>query len=74
MQYVLSASSLTFPSLEDDPIIFEKCFSLIYSRLLRCSIAMGSSTGLVPVGPAKVKAQKSILLTESTPDVKLKNT
>ena len=34
---------------------------------------MGSSIGLVPVGPAKVKACESILFTEGTPDVKIKN-
>ena len=34
------------------------------SRLPRHSTARGSKTGLVPVGPTKVKAHKSVLLTE----------
>ena len=46
----------------------------MYSRLLRHSTARGSSTGLVPVGSTKVKACKSILLTEGTPKVEIKNT
>ena len=42
---------------------FQKLFldnsnPLIYSRLSRCSTAKRSSTGLVPIGPAKVKALK----------------
>ena len=40
-------------------------------QLLRYSTAGGSSTGLGPVGPAKVKARKSILFTEGTPEVKI---
>ena len=43
----------------------------IYSRLSRRSKARGSSTGLVPVVPANVKARKSILFTEGTPEVKI---
>ena len=45
----------------------------IYRWLLRCSTAKGSSTGLVPVGPPKVKACKSILVTEGTPKVEIKS-
>ena len=33
----------------------------MYNQLLRRSTARGSSSGLVPVGPTKVKACKSIL-------------
>ena len=33
----------------------------------RYSTARGSSTGLVPVGPAKAKARKSVWFTEGTP-------
>ena len=52
------------------------CLSLvmIYSWLSRHSTSRGSSTGLVPVGPTKVKAHKSILFTEGTPEVEIKNT
>ena len=51
------------------------CFcDIIYSRLSKCSTAKGSSTGLVPVDPTKVKALISILFTESTPEVEIKNT
>ena len=32
-----------------------------YSRLLRCSTAMGSSTGLVTLGPLRYRACKSVL-------------
>ena len=42
--------------------------------MLRLDIARGSGTGLVTVGPAKVKACKSILFTEGTPEVEIKNT
>ena len=38
---------------------------IIYSRLSRLSTARGSITGLVPVGPTKVKAFKSVLFTEA---------
>ena len=38
----------------------------INSLLLKRSTVSGSSTGLVLVGPAKVKTQKYILFTEST--------
>ena len=50
-----------------------KCFfiDIIYSRLLRPSTARGSSTGLVPVDPTKVRARKSILFTECTPEVEI---
>ena len=44
----------------------------IYSQLWRCSTAKGSSIGLAPVGPTKVKACKSILFTEGTTEVKIK--
>ena len=37
----------------------------------RHSTARGSNTGLVPVGPAKVKTRKSVLFTEGTPEVKI---
>ena len=43
----------------------------LYSWLLRHSSARGSSIGLVPVDPAKVKACKFILFTEGTPEVKI---
>ena len=46
----------------------------IYSRLSRCSTAKGSITRLFLVGPAKVKASKSILLTEGSPEVEIKKT
>ena len=39
----------------------------IYSQLSRHSMAMWSSTGLVPVSPAKVKAGKSIIFDQKTP-------
>ena len=45
-----------------------------YSRLSRRSTARGSTTWLLPVGPAKVKARKFILFTEGAPEVKIKNT
>ena len=38
----------------------------IHSRLLRCSTARGSNTGLFQVGPTKVKARKSFLLIEGS--------
>ena len=45
---------------------FDKYYSDLYffSQLLRCNTARGSSIGLVPVGPTKVKGHKSILFTE----------
>ena len=46
----------------------------IYSRLWRHSTARGFSTSLVTVGPSKVKGRKSVLFTEGTPEVKIKNT
>ena len=39
--------------------------------MLRLNTARGSSTGLVPVGPSKVKACKSFLFTEGVPEVKI---
>ena len=47
---------------------------VIYSPLLRHSTARGSNTRLLPVGPAKVRAGKSILFTGGTPEVEIKNT
>ena len=44
---------------------------VIYSLVSRCSTARGSSYGLVPVSPAKIKARKSILFTEGTPEVEV---
>ena len=44
---------------------------MMYSWLLRRSTARGSSTGLVPGGPTKVKAAKSVLITEGTPEVEI---
>ena len=41
----------------------------MYSPLSRRSTARGSITGLVPVGLNKVKARKSVLFTEGTPEV-----
>ena len=35
---------------------------------------MGFGTGLVTVGPTKVKAFKSIIFIEGSPEVKIKNT
>ena len=35
---------------------------------------VGSDTGLVTVGSAKVKACKSVLFTDDSPEVKIKNT
>ena len=45
----------------------------IYSQLLRSCTARGSSTGLFQGGPTKVKARKSILFTEGSPEVKRKS-
>ena len=45
--------------------------SVIYSPLSWCSTARGSSTGLVPVGPTKVKVRNSVLFTEGTPKVEI---
>ena len=45
----------------------------IYSWFLRLSTAMGFGTGLVTVGSTKVKACKSILFIEGSPEVKIKN-
>ena len=45
----------------------------IYSWFSRHCTARGSSTGLCQVGPAKVKAYKSILLNEGSPEVEIKN-
>ena len=42
--------------------------------LSRLSTTKESSTSLVKVGPAKVKACKSVLFTEGTPEVKIKYT
>ena len=39
--------------------------------MLRCSTARGSGTRHVPVGPTKVKARKSILFMEGTPEVEI---
>ena len=41
---------------------------IIYSWLSRCSTARGSSTGLLLVGPGKVKACESFLFTEGSPE------
>ena len=38
----------------------------IYSQMLRCSKARGSSTGLSLQGPTKVKARKSLFFTEGS--------
>ena len=46
---------------------------MIYSWLSRRSTARGSSTGLVPVGSTKVKAQKSFPFTEGTSEVEVLN-
>ena len=47
---------------------------VIYSSFSRPNTARGSGTSLVAVGPAKFKACKSILFTEGSPEVKIKNT
>ena len=47
----------------------EELFINMYSQLSRLSTARGSCTGLVTVGPAKVKVCKSVLFTEGTPEV-----
>ena len=44
----------------------------MYSQLSRRRTARGSSTGLVPVDPTKVKACKAIRFTEGTPEVEIK--
>ena len=44
----------------------------INSQLSRLNTARGYDTGLVIVGPAKVKTCKSILFTEDVPEVKIK--
>ena len=44
---------------------------VIYCGLSRLSTARGSGTGLVTVGPAKVKACKSILITEGVYSLKV---
>ena len=46
---------------------------MIYSRLLRHSTARGSSNKLEPASPTKVKARKSILFTEVTPEVEIRD-
>ncbi len=45
---------------------------IIYSWLSRCSTARGSSTRLSLVGTTKVKACKSFLFTEGSPEVENK--
>ena len=45
--------------------------SLTYSWFSRYSTTRGSSTGLCRVGPAKVKASKSIIYTEGPPEVEI---
>ena len=44
----------------------------IDSWLSRLSTARGSNTALVMLGPTEVKACKSVLFTEGTPEVKIK--
>ena len=46
----------------------------MYGRLLRLNTARGSYTGLVIVGPAKIKACKSVLFTKDIPEVEIKST
>ena len=46
---------------------------LIYSWFSWCCTARGSGTGLSQVGPAWVKASKSVLFTEGSPEVEIKN-
>ena len=46
----------------------------MHSQLSRHSTARGSSTGLVPIGPTKVKAPTSVLFTEGTLEVEIKGT
>ena len=46
----------------------------IFFLLSRHSTARGSGIRFVPVSPTKVKAPKSILFTEGTPEVEIKNT
>ena len=48
---------------------FETIVIMMYRQLLRCSTARGYSTGLSLVGPAKVKAPKSIIFIEGAPEV-----
>ena len=52
--------------------ILEHSKKNINSQLWRRSTARGSSTRLVPVGPTRAKARKSILFTEGTTEVKMK--
>ena len=42
------------------------------SQLSRHITARGSSTRLMPVGPTKVKARRSVLFTKATPEVKIR--
>ena len=66
---------LTVPIIVGGDFTIEKMW--IYSWLLRSSTARGFSTGLVPVGTAKVKVHKSILFNQGTRElreVKIKNT
>ena len=44
------------------------------SQLLRLNTARGSGTGLVTVGPTKVKACKAIVFSEGIPEVEIKHT
>ena len=47
-------------------------YFIIHSRLLRLNTARRSGTGLVTVGPAIVKACKSLLFTKEVSDVEIK--
>ena len=49
-------------------------FLVIYSRLLGCSTARGSGSGLSLGGPTKVNARKSFLFTGGSLKVEIKNT
>ena len=44
----------------------------MFCQLSRCSTARGSSTGWSQVGPTKVKARKSFLFIEGSPEVENK--
>ena len=50
-------------------VFLPQCFSVlskIFSRLLRCSTARGSNTRLSLVGPTKVMAYESFLITKGS--------
>ena len=70
---VKGARSLWCQDFADRQTYRSYCLSeYIHSRLSSRSTASGSSTWLVSVCPTKVKARKSFLFTEGTPEVEIK--